>query len=61
MLVLTQNGWRRVLWEIALVDAFSHALSAFVKVVLKAWDNQVIGQADNCRSSPLLYCLLCEP
>ena len=28
MLVLTKNGWRRVLWEIALVDTFSHTLSA---------------------------------
>ena len=27
--VLTKNGWRQVLWEIALVDSFSHALSAF--------------------------------
>ena len=29
MLVLTENGWRRILWEIALVDTFSHALSTF--------------------------------
>ena len=29
MLVLTENGQRWVLWEIALVDAFSHTLSAF--------------------------------
>ena len=28
MLVLTENGWRWILWEIALVDVFSHALSA---------------------------------
>jgi len=28
MLVLTENGRRWVVWEIALVDAFSHALSA---------------------------------
>ena len=28
MLVLTENGRRRVVWEIALVDTFSHALSA---------------------------------
>src|SRR6202000_1483574 len=28
MLVLTENGQRRVVWEITLVDAFSHALSA---------------------------------
>ena len=42
MLVLTENGRRQVLWEVALVDTFSHALSTFVKVVLKAWDNQVI-------------------
>ena len=27
MLVLTENSQRRILWEIALVDAFSHALS----------------------------------
>ena len=26
--VLTENGWRWVLWEIALVDTFSHTLSA---------------------------------
>ena len=28
MLVLTKNSRRRILWEIALVDTFSHALSA---------------------------------
>ena len=26
--VLTENSWRQVLWEIALVDAFSHTVSA---------------------------------
>ena len=29
MLVLTENSWRQVLWEIALVDALDHALSTF--------------------------------
>ena len=27
-IVLTENGRRQVLWEIALVDSFSHTLSA---------------------------------
>ena len=29
MFILTKNCWRQILWEIASVDAFSQALSAF--------------------------------
>ena len=39
--VLTEDSWRQVLWEIALVDTFSNALSTHCQVVLKAYDNQL--------------------
>ena len=32
---LTENSQRQVLWDIALVDAFSHTLSAFCQGSIK--------------------------
>ena len=62
MFMLTENSWKRVLWDITLVDTISHALSAFVKVVLKVsglqptthWHQRFSGRGWSCHEFSFL-------